>query len=312
MVLILSSHAKASKNVMREAERAVHDGAIIPFRIEDVQPNPSLQYYISAQHWLDALIPPLKQHIFKLADTVSVLLSKPIPPPTREIPPQPPGPLPPSTTRRPSRRTLVLSVIILVAISVIAAGYYGTQHGPSSPSSNTSIRPPTTTTPSGNMVTYQNPQIGVKLTYPQNWTVLKDPTFNGRVSSCYYLLYPTNRNNTLDSVQFYKVDKQGWLSDSDNNTTLNCINAFIYYWNMTNSNVTLIQNATSTILGGVPAYKITVSLEMNKDPNDPHMFTRWFVTKGDYIYMASYECLPATFNGTLNTAEQIVYSFEFI
>jgi hypothetical protein len=61
MVLILSSHANASKHVMREAERAVHDGfPIIPFRIEDVQPNPSLQYYISGQHWLDALTPPAR------------------------------------------------------------------------------------------------------------------------------------------------------------------------------------------------------------------------------------------------------------
>jgi uncharacterized RDD family membrane protein YckC len=93
MVLIFSSHANASENVKREAERAVHDGLpIIPFRIEDVQPNPSLQYYISAQHWLDALTPPLEQHILKLADTVSVLLDKPIPPPSQGIPPQPTGP----------------------------------------------------------------------------------------------------------------------------------------------------------------------------------------------------------------------------
>jgi uncharacterized RDD family membrane protein YckC len=93
MVLILSSNANASKHVMREAERAVHDGfPIIPFRIEDVEPNPSLQYYISAQHWLDALTPPLEQHILKLAETVSILLGTPIPPPTQETPPQPPVP----------------------------------------------------------------------------------------------------------------------------------------------------------------------------------------------------------------------------
>jgi uncharacterized RDD family membrane protein YckC len=93
MVLIFSSHANASKHVMREAERAVHDGyPIIPVRIEDVQPTLSLQYYISAQHWLDALTPPLEQHILKLAETVSILLGKPIAPPTQEIPPQPPEP----------------------------------------------------------------------------------------------------------------------------------------------------------------------------------------------------------------------------
>jgi len=97
MVLIFSSHANASKHVMREAERAVHDGyPIIPVRIEDVQPNPSLQYYISAQHWLDALTPPLEQHILKLAETVSVLLNKSIPPPTQGVQPKsaPPSPAP--------------------------------------------------------------------------------------------------------------------------------------------------------------------------------------------------------------------------
>ena len=40
LVLIFSSHANASENVKREAERAVHDGLpMIPFRIEDVEPN---------------------------------------------------------------------------------------------------------------------------------------------------------------------------------------------------------------------------------------------------------------------------------
>jgi hypothetical protein len=286
-----------------------------------VQPDPLLQYYIRAQHWLNALATPLERHMLKLADTVSDPLSKPIPPPTDEIPPPPLGPSPPSTTRRPSRRTLVLSVIaVLVAISVVAAGYYGTQY---SPSPDASVRPSSTPTPSwymipgtttlaGKMVTYKNPQIGVKFVYPQNWTVTKDPTFNGTVSNCFYLIYPPHRNNTLDSVSFYKIDKQRWLSDNDNDTTRNYIGDLIYYWNIANSNITYIQNATTTILGGVPAYRLTVSLDLNKNPNDPHVFTRWFVTKGDYIYMASYECFPTTFNRTLDTAEQIVYSFEFI
>ncbi|HYB59658.1 MAG TPA: TIR domain-containing protein [Candidatus Acidoferrales bacterium] len=95
MVLIFSSHANASKFVKREAERAVHDGIpIIPFRIEDCEPSRSLQFFISAQHWLDALTPPLEQHILKLAESISVVLGIPIPSPTQETSPQPPGPLP--------------------------------------------------------------------------------------------------------------------------------------------------------------------------------------------------------------------------
>jgi hypothetical protein len=189
---------------------------------------------------------------------------------------------------------------------VIAAAYYGTQQGPTSSSS---IWPPGTTTVSGNMVTYQNPQIGVKFTYPQNWTVSKDPTANGTIPSEYYWIYPTNRIDNRMSVAFYKTDKQTWLSDSDNNTTLNYIHASINFWNTLDSNVT--QNATPTTLGGVPAYKITASFDMNKDPNNPHVLTRWYATKGDYIYTAGYEDRPADF-GTLNTADQIINSFEFI
>jgi TIR domain len=110
LVLIFSSHANASENVKREAERAVHDGLpMIPFRIEDVEPNASLQYYISAQHWLDALTPPLERHILKLADTVSLLLDKPIPPPpTRRIPPQPQGPS--VYSRQRDRETSLLNI----------------------------------------------------------------------------------------------------------------------------------------------------------------------------------------------------------
>jgi hypothetical protein len=201
------------------------------------------------------------------------------------------------------------AVIVLVAISAIAAGYYGTQQGSSSSSS---IWPPGTTTLSGGMVTYQNPQIGVKFTYPQNWAVLPDPTFKGTASSSYYYIYPTYNNNYVASATFYKTDKQTWLSDNDNSTTLNYVNASIKTWNTVNSNVTLIQNATPTTLGGVPAYKITGSDNLNKDPANPRMFTRWVATKGDYIYIVGYENSPAAFNGTLNTAEQIVNSFDFI
>jgi hypothetical protein len=38
--------------------------------------------------------PPLERHILKLAETVSILRGKPTPPPTHEIPPQPPEPPP--------------------------------------------------------------------------------------------------------------------------------------------------------------------------------------------------------------------------
>lgn len=49
---------------------------IIPFRIEDVPPSKSMEYFISSPHWLDALTPPLEKHLNQLAGTVSLLLTR--------------------------------------------------------------------------------------------------------------------------------------------------------------------------------------------------------------------------------------------
>jgi hypothetical protein len=49
--------------VRREVERAVHKQvSILPFRIENVLPSKSLEYFLSAQHWLDAFPPPREPH----------------------------------------------------------------------------------------------------------------------------------------------------------------------------------------------------------------------------------------------------------
>src|SRR5262245_47756102 len=65
---------------MREVERAVHVGIpVVPFRIEDTAPSQALEYFISAPHWLDALTPPLEQHLRRLADTVERLLGSDVP-----------------------------------------------------------------------------------------------------------------------------------------------------------------------------------------------------------------------------------------
>lgn len=74
-VLIFSASANKSPQVRREVERAVHNGAtIVPFRIEDVLPVKSLEYFMSVPHWLDALTPPLERHLDHLAQVVGSLL----------------------------------------------------------------------------------------------------------------------------------------------------------------------------------------------------------------------------------------------
>ena len=75
MVLVFSSHANASRQVSREVQLAFENNqTVIPFRVEDVLPTQALKYYLSPVHWLDALTPPLAQHIRLLADRIQSYL----------------------------------------------------------------------------------------------------------------------------------------------------------------------------------------------------------------------------------------------
>ena len=69
MVLVFSASSNSSAQVRREVERAVHKQvSILPFRIENVLPSKSLEYFLSAQHWLDAFPPPREPHYARLVD----------------------------------------------------------------------------------------------------------------------------------------------------------------------------------------------------------------------------------------------------
>ncbi len=75
LVLVFSSNANQSPQIRREVERAVSKGLpIVPLRIENIAPTQSLEYFIGAVHWLDALTPPLENHLQRLAEAVKVLL----------------------------------------------------------------------------------------------------------------------------------------------------------------------------------------------------------------------------------------------
>lgn len=77
MVLVYSAKANDSPQIKREVERAVNRGlTVIPFRIQDVPMSTTLEYFMSMPHWLDALTPPLQQHLDKLADTTRLLLER--------------------------------------------------------------------------------------------------------------------------------------------------------------------------------------------------------------------------------------------
>ena len=72
MVLVFSASSNQSPQVRREVERAVHKGvAVLPFRIADVVPSKSLEFFLSGQHWMDAFAEPRDAHYRRLASYLS-------------------------------------------------------------------------------------------------------------------------------------------------------------------------------------------------------------------------------------------------
>ena len=123
MVVVLSGEANHSRQVLREVERAVaFDTVVVPFRIESVEPTGAMAYYLSSEHWLDAMTPPLEAHIGRLVDVAHALLG--ITPPATEPsegfapPPPPPPPTRPRGGGQRSRRHLVIAVLLTVLLAV--------------------------------------------------------------------------------------------------------------------------------------------------------------------------------------------------
>jgi TIR domain len=80
MVLVFSASSNQSPQVRREVERAVHKQVdILPFRIEDVLPSKSLEFFLSAQHWMDAFPAPREPHYQRLCGYLKAPFGKTAP-----------------------------------------------------------------------------------------------------------------------------------------------------------------------------------------------------------------------------------------
>ncbi|MGH8320007.1 MAG: toll/interleukin-1 receptor domain-containing protein [Steroidobacteraceae bacterium] len=67
MVLVFSQSSNNSPQVRREVERAVSkELRVLPFRLENVLPSRSLEYFLSSQHWLDGFPSPREAHYDRL------------------------------------------------------------------------------------------------------------------------------------------------------------------------------------------------------------------------------------------------------
>jgi hypothetical protein len=76
MVLVFSASANSSTDVHREVERAFDRGVpLLPFRIADVTPSSSLEYFLSTQNFLDAYPAPLAPHYARLCACLNRLLA---------------------------------------------------------------------------------------------------------------------------------------------------------------------------------------------------------------------------------------------
>lgn len=81
-VLIWSADTNTSQHILNEVNQAFNQGiVIIPFRIQNVEPTSAMRYYIGRTHWLDAIDPPLENHINALRHAILVNMGRETNPP---------------------------------------------------------------------------------------------------------------------------------------------------------------------------------------------------------------------------------------
>jgi TIR domain len=138
MIVIFSSGANQSKQIYREVQRAFEkELPVIPFRIENVIPESTLAYYMGPVHWLDALTPPLENHLKQLVVSVSTILQLGKPggaagglpkqdhvAPVADVERHGPTAAPVQTLANPSPRWMLASAAIIGLAIVAAAGLW--------------------------------------------------------------------------------------------------------------------------------------------------------------------------------------------
>src|SRR3954447_15867385 len=122
MVMVFSSGSNSSRHVKSEIDRAFSlDKVIIPFRVENVELDKGLAYYLSKTHWLDALTRPLEQHIDRLAGTIRKVSGLEGPPPLLQqpVPSSVVGAAPRSASKAP---WIIAGIAVMVCGFLLVAG----------------------------------------------------------------------------------------------------------------------------------------------------------------------------------------------
>lgn len=86
-LLVFTENSNQSHQAIKEVDCAINDGiTILPFRLEDIKPSGSMKYYLGSLHWLDAITPPLEQHIDELAEYIGRIIETPLSKPAGSVP----------------------------------------------------------------------------------------------------------------------------------------------------------------------------------------------------------------------------------
>jgi TPR repeat protein len=134
MVILYTAHFNVSQHVLREVELAVSKGVVVvPLRLEAVPMSKGLQYFLATSHWLDALTPPVEEHLARLAETVQGLLGN-SQSPARPVAGAPhsaaPAPVTTETVAPHGSRWLRAASIAIIAAIVVGAGSWAVwRHG---------------------------------------------------------------------------------------------------------------------------------------------------------------------------------------
>jgi hypothetical protein len=122
-VLVFSASSNSSDDVSREIILAATSKlVIIPFKIEDIEPEPGKRYYLARTHWLEAMNPPTREQIRTLVETVRSVVITVVPEGILQPKPsdmtvkEQPVPVAKSNTRSWSLWVIGLLVVVILGI----------------------------------------------------------------------------------------------------------------------------------------------------------------------------------------------------
>ncbi len=199
-LIIFSGNSNQSQRVLDELNLAIsQEITILPFRIENLEPDGAMRLHLSSRHWLDAYDPSWESHIKKLIYTVSSHLETTIPEEDVEVPEKlqrKQKPLKNKGIRR------ILAGIVTIAL-VISGGWYGLNRlnntNQETPEYNLSLTEQAITTPDENEeiqeITPSPTEDPLYVTQTYAATIVEQVTQEAAIDPCQIVFLSTRSGN---------------------------------------------------------------------------------------------------------------------